>query len=192
MWETLQSRLPVEFELDGIKTIEAANEYLHDVVIPYYKDRWSVEAAGGSIYVPIREDVDVDTILCAKEMRTTDNAGVFSIKRRTFQIVDDGFPLIPKGQKIEVLMGLRIGIKVRYQDRVFDAIRCIKPEGKAQPKDPPREKLLAVKPHLVHGSADWKQIWHAEDYNLSLQFLYDLFLSDADIFKDNNLAGKDG
>jgi AraC-like DNA-binding protein len=192
MWETLQSRLPVEFALDGITSIEAANEYLHDKIIPYYKQRWSVEAEGGSIYVPLRENVDIDTILCVKEIRRTDNAGAFSIKGKAFQVIDDGFPLIPKGQTIEVLIGLRIGIKVRYKDHIFDTVRYIKPEKKIKPKEPPRRKLDAVRPHLVHGSADWKQIWHAEDYGLSLQFLYDLFLSDADVFKHKNLAGKEG
>lgn len=192
MWETLQSRLPVEFALDGITSIEAANEYLHDKIIPYYKERWSVEAEGGSIYVPLRENVDIDTILCVKETRRTDSAGVFSIKGRAFQVIDDGFPLIPRGQTIEVLTGLRIGIKVRYKDHVFDTVRYIKPEKKTKTKEPSRKKLDSVRPHLVHGSADWKQIWHAEDYGLSLQFLYDLFLSDADVFKHRNLARKEG
>jgi hypothetical protein len=192
MWETLQSRLPVEFALDGITTIGAANEYLHDKVIPYCVERWSVEAGGGSIYVPLRENVDIDTILCVKEMRRTDNAGVFSIKGRAFQVVDDGFPLIPKGQRIKVLMGMRIGIKVRYKNHIFDTVRYLNPEKKTKPKQPPRKKLDAVRPHLIHGSADWKQIWHAEDYDLSLQFLYDLFLSDTDIFNHKNLAGKEG
>jgi hypothetical protein len=192
MWETLQSRLPVEFALDGITDIEAANEYLHDKIIPYYKERWSVEPEGGSIYVPLRKNVDIDTILCVKEMRRTDNAGVFSIKGRAFQVASGGFPLIPKGQTIEVLMGVRIGIKVRYKDHVFDTVRYIKPAKKAKPKELPRKKLDAVGPHLIHSSTDWKQIWHAEDYNLSLQFLYDLFLSDADILKHKTLTGKEG
>jgi hypothetical protein len=192
MWETLQSRLPVEFALDGVTGIEAANEYLHDKIIPYYKERWSVEAEGGPIYVPLRENVDIDTILCVKELRRTDNAGVFSIKGKAFQVIDDGFPLIPKGQMIEVLTGLRIGIKVRYKDHVFDTVRYIKPDKKTKPKEPPRRKLDTVKPHLIHSSVGWKQIWHAEDYDLSLQFLYDLFLSDADVFKHKNPAERKG
>jgi len=35
MWETLQSRLPVELALDGIKTIAEANDYLRTKIVPY-------------------------------------------------------------------------------------------------------------------------------------------------------------
>jgi hypothetical protein len=187
MWNTLQSRLPVEFAAEGIRSIEQANEYLHERFIEYYKDRWAVKAGSAPIYVPWREDEDIDTILCVKALRKTDNAGVFSINGKTFQVMDRGFPVIPKGRSIEVLLGVRIGIKVRYDGRVYDTVRYLKPD---KPKMPSRKvlerKAAAVKPHLLHGSDSWKEIWHAEDYNLSLQFLYDLFLSDADIFKSKN------
>jgi hypothetical protein len=192
MWETLQSRLPVEFALDGIRDIESANKYLQDRIIPYCIERWGVEPADGSIFVPLREDVDIDTILCVVESRRTDNAGAFSFHGRAFQVASKGFPLIPKGQEIEVLTGLRIGIKVRYRGQIFDAVRYIRPERKAAPKTLPRAKAEAVKSHLPISSPEWKQVWHYESYNLTLRFLYDLFLSDEDIFKDKNLAERNG
>jgi hypothetical protein len=192
MWETLQSRLPVEFALDGIRDIESANKYLKDRIIPYCVERWGVGPADGPIFVPLREDVDIDTILCVVESRRTDNAGAFSFHGRAFQVVSKGFPLIPKGQEIEVLTGLRIGIKARYRGQLFDAVRYIRPERKAAPKTLPRAKAEAVKPHLHISSPEWKQVWHYESYNLTLRFLYDLFLSDEDIFKDKNLAERNG
>ena len=42
LWETLQSRLPVEFSIKGITTIEAANEFLRDVFIPIFNERFAV------------------------------------------------------------------------------------------------------------------------------------------------------
>ena len=181
MWETLQSRLPVEFALDDIKTVEAANEYLTKRIIPYFNGKWAVEAEAEPIYVPLREDVDIDTILCVKEKRRTDNAGVFSFGNKSFQIVDDGFPIIPKGQKIDVLIGWRIGIMASYKDRVFQTVRYIKPARGTANRSVPRKKISVVKSHLKHSSAKWKEIWHAEDYDLSLQFLYNLFLTDVEI-----------
>jgi hypothetical protein len=184
MWETLQSRLPVEMALDKIGTVEEANEYLKERIIPYYSEKWAVEAEAEPIFVSWREEEDIDTILCVKEMRSTDNAGVFSIHGQTFQIIDAGFPLVPKGRKIEVLTGLRIGIKVRYQGQVFDTIRYVKPARKnSSTKALSTKKQTAVTPHLIHSSPDWKRIWHTEDYELSMKFLYDIFLSDADMFK---------
>jgi transposase len=177
MWETLQSRLPVEFALEGITTIDAANEYLSGKGLAYFNQKWAVEAEGDPIYVPLRQDVDIDTILCVKEKRGTDNAGVFSFGSKTFKIMDAGFPVIPKNQKIEVLIGLRIGIMVSYKGQVFQTIRYLKP-NRGAPKKISRKTVSATKSHLRHGSARWKEIWHAEEYDLSLKFLYDLFLAD--------------
>ena len=193
MWETIQSRLPVELALEGITSVEGANKYLEDRFIPYFCEKWAVEPEGGSVFVPLRDDIDIDTILCVKELRSTDNAGVFSLGGRAFQVVDAGFPLIPKGRKIEVLTGLRVGIKVRYQGRVFDTVRYLRPARKNAGAKPPRKKnQTVVEPHLVHGSPDWRKVWHAEDYELSLKFLYDMFLSDADIFKEKNTVNRNG
>jgi hypothetical protein len=183
MWETLQSRLPVELALNGIKTIEGANEYLATHFISYFNGKWAVAAEGDPIYVPLREDVDIDTILCVKEKRRTDNAGVFSFGNKAFQIMDDGFPIISKGRKIEVLVGLRIGIMASYKGQVFQTIRYIKPARDKAPKKVPRKTISTTKSHLKHSSAKWKEIWHAEDYSLSLKFLYDLFLTDTEVFQ---------
>jgi len=181
MWETLQSRLPVELALNGIKTVEEANEYLAARFISYFNEKWAVAAEGEPIYVSLRKDVDIDTILCVKEKRRTDNAGVFSFGNKAFQIVDDGFPIISKGQKIEVLIGLRIGIIAAYKGHFFQTIRYIKPDRSNAPKNVPRKTISTVKSHLKHGSDKWKEIWHAEDYELSLKFLYDLFLADTEM-----------
>jgi hypothetical protein len=122
--------------------------------------------------------VDIDTILCVKEKRTTDNAGVFSFGSKTFQVADAGFPIIPKGQKIEVLIGIRIGIMIRYKGQVFQTVRYLKPNRGGAPKRIPRKVISVTKDHLKHSSTRWKEIWHAEEYDLSLKFLYDLFLTD--------------
>ena len=184
MWETLQSRLPIELALGCIKTIESANDYLQTYIIPYFNSKWAVQAEGGPIYVPLREDVDIDTIICVKEKRKTDNAGVFSFGNKAFQVVDAGFPIIPKGQRIEILISLRIGIMVSYKGQLFRTIRYIKPLRGDVKKKIPRRIISAMNNHLKHSSAKWKEAWHAEAYDLSLKFLYDLFLTDMDILKE--------
>jgi hypothetical protein len=179
MWSTLQSRLPVEFKLDGIKTVERANEYLQERMIHYFNQRWAVKAESEPIFIPLRKDIDIDTILCLKKKRSVDNAGVFSYSSRTFQIVDEGFPIVSKGNKIDVLISVRIGIMAAYKGKVYRTIRYIKPVRKDAKKSSVSRKTIAVvKPHLKHSSDKWKEIWHAEEYNLSLKFLYDLFLTD--------------
>jgi len=180
MWETLQSRLLVEFALEGITTIEAANDYLVNKGIRYINDKWAVEADGAPIYVPLRKDVDIDTILCVKEKRKTDSAGVFSFGNKTFQIADAGFPIIPKGHSVEILIGLRIGIMVSYKGQIFQTIRYLKPIRGGSPKKISRKTVSTVKNHLKHSSPQWKEIWQAEEYQSSLKFLFDLFLAEMD------------
>ncbi|NLX26033.1 MAG: ISNCY family transposase [Lentisphaerae bacterium] len=175
LWDTLQSRLPVELARRRIKTIEAANQFLLEEYISKYNQKFAVKPEGESIFVPLRSDIDIDTILCIKKKRKTDAASCFSFKGRTFKINTEGYPLVPARKEVEVLIGPRIGIKVRYQNHVFEAIQYLKPDRKdANLLVRPKVKK-AVKPHIIHSTEKWKLIWHSEPYDLSLKFLYELF-----------------
>jgi hypothetical protein len=175
LWDTLQSRLPVEFARRGIKTIEAANQFLLEEYLNKYNRKFSVKPKGESIFVQFRSHIDIDTILCIKKKRKTDAASCFSFKGRTFKINTEGYPLVPARKEVDVLVGPRIGIKVSYQNHIFETVQYLRPERKdASPVVRPKVKK-AVKPHLIHSSDKWKLIWHSESYDLSLKFLYELF-----------------
>ena len=175
LWDTLQNRLPVEFARRGIKTIEAANRFLAEEYLSRYNRKFAVEPAGESIFVPLRADIDIDTILCIKKKRKTDAASCFSFKGRTFKINTEGYPLVPARKEVDVLVGPRIGIKVHYQDHTFETIQYLKPERKDASLVVRPKVKKTVKPHLIHSSDKWKRIWHSESYDLSLKFLYELF-----------------
>jgi transposase len=175
LWDTLQSRLPVEFARRGIKTIEAANRFLAEEYLCRHNRKFAVEPAGESIFVPLRPDIDIDTVLCIKKTRRTDSASCFSFKGRLFKICTEGYPLVPANKEVEVFVGPRAGIKVRYQAHVFETVQYLKPDRKnTTPAVRPKVKK-AVKPHLIHSTDKWKQIWHGESYDFSLKFLYELF-----------------
>lgn len=179
VWATLQSRLPVEFKLRGITTIEQANEFLAREYIPLFNERFAVAAQAESIFIAYTHKEDIDTILCVKETRKTDNAGSFSFRNRTFKVLDEGYPLIPAKASIEVLVSVRSSIRVRYNGRVFETTAFIKPETpKATVKTKKTRSVdmqAQVKPHLVHSSDEWKKVWHYESYAESLAFIYELF-----------------
>ena len=130
-----------------------------------------------SIFVPVAEGADLDSILCVKHTRKTDAAGTFSFKNRCFQILDEGFPIINARREITVLVNPRFGIRVKYGGRVYDTIRYLKPQNKNASIKVPKKVRTTVEPHLQlrHSSKEWKAIWWMEDYNLSLKFLYELF-----------------
>ena len=174
-WETLQSRLPVELQLAGITTMEEANKWLAEEYIPMFNGRFGVKAESEPIFVPLTQDVDLDTIFCVKEERKTDNAGSFSFNRRLFKVLDEGYPLIPAKATIEVLVSVKNAIKVRYKGRVYDTVLQEKPvRNKEKPKQPKKEKSQ-TKPLLLHGSDAWRKVWHCESYADSLEFIYSLF-----------------
>lgn len=174
LWVTLQSRLPIEFAKRGIKTIEEANEFLKTYRFTY-NQKFSVAAEADSIYVPLQSGINIDEILCIKHTRKTDNAGTFSFKSRCFQILDNGFPIISARREINVLINPRFGIRVEYKGKTYSTIRYLKPQKQNANTKVPKKMVKTVTPHLIHSSDEWKQIWWAEDYNLSLKFLYELF-----------------
>lgn len=179
LWDTLQSRLPVEFARRGIKTIEEANQFLREEYLQRHNRKFAVKPEGESIFVPLRADVDVDTILCIKKKRKTDASSCFSFKGRLFRIDTQGYPLVPARKEIDVLLGPRIGMKIRYKDQVYEAVHYIKPERKDANLTVRPKVKKAVQPHLAHGSEKWREIWHSEPYELSLKFLYELFFEKA-------------
>lgn len=70
MFGTLQSRLPKEFTLYNITTIEAANDYLREEYIKRHNDEFSVPAASPQIaYIPWVGKSLAD-VLCIQESRT--------------------------------------------------------------------------------------------------------------------------
>jgi len=180
LWSTLQSRLPVELRLRGITTLEAANAFLVETYIPMFNGQFGLEAELKSTFIPYNHKTEITDILCVKETRKTDNAGSFSFHRKTFKVIDRGHPLIPSKAQIEVLVSFHNGLRVKYKDKIFDTVAAEKAEPKKTPaarkKKTPVDIETYVKPHLVHGSDEWKKIWHYEDYAESLAFLYELFL----------------
>lgn len=177
LWVTLQSRLPVEFAKRGIKTLSEANRFLEEEYITLFNQKFSVEPEDASIFVPLTDGVDIDSILCIKHSRKTDAAGTFSFKNRCFQILDKGFPIINARREITVLMHPRYGIRVEYQGRVYETIRYLGGAQKNVDTKVSKKVITTVEPHLQlrHSSEEWKAIWWMEDYNLSLKFLYELF-----------------
>lgn len=177
LWATLQSRLPIEFSKRGIKTVSEANRFLEEEYRTLFNRKFSVDPEAESIFVPLAKGFDLDSILCIKHTRKTDAAGTFSFKNRCFQILDAGFPVINARREITVLMNPRYGIRVAYQGRTYDTIRYLKPQNKNANTNVTKKVIKTVEPHLQlrHSSDEWKAIWWAEDYNLSLKFLYELF-----------------
>ena len=138
LWETLQSRLVIEFRIHGIKTVHEANAFLVDY-IPKFNEHFGVEPElTEKAYVPT--SLDLDLILCVKEIRSVDNGGVFSFYGKSWRITSDD---LPGKTKIEVVASAARGIIALYKGKTFDVLPYIKPQKTSQPKT---ERLYAAPP----------------------------------------------
>ena len=169
LWGTLQSRLPVEFAIHRISTIEAANAfletYIYDFNVTFAVEPESVQNA----FRKPCPDENIDHILCVKDKRTIDAGGVFSYEGRSFRIIEGSF-FIPDKAKIDVLVGPHIGIKAAYQDHVMNVLPFVPPKRRKtitpkEQKPPDPHRMDAYKGGEILGLfADSKdRIYERED-----------------------------
>ena len=129
LWDTLQSRLPVEFAIRGITTIEEANAflatYIYDFNVNFAVEPEDIQNAFGKLGV----NENADHILCIKVKRVVDAGGVFSYDGKSFRIIDIDMP-IPAKAKIDVLIGSRIGVMAAYKGKVYEVLPFVPPKRK--------------------------------------------------------------
>ena len=118
-FRTLQDRLPKEFALAGITTIEAANTWMRQTYVARHNARFAVAAEQeGSAFVPVL-GVDLREILCHEEVRVVGNDNTVVLHKVRLQIP-------PSSLRAHYV---RSGVKVRrYADgthAVFHGPRCI-------------------------------------------------------------------
>lgn len=87
LFKTLQDRLIKEMRLRGIATIEEANRFLVSY-LPVYNRRFSVKPRKRENLHIACKDVDLDTILCIKTVRTVKNDHTIQHDKKLYQIED--------------------------------------------------------------------------------------------------------
>jgi len=158
LWNTLQSRLPVEFKIRGIDTIEAANAFLSQFIVAY-NEKFGVEPENPEpAFRPLEPGIELDHILCIKEERTIIEDSAFSYKGKYYQLVRNGrkSAAMPKA-KLTVLSSSKIGVRALYAGVVYDTLvleeHPKKKALKSSKKQP--QKRTPVKPAANH---PWRQM----------------------------------
>jgi hypothetical protein len=107
LWETLQSRLPVEFKRHGVMTLEAANAFL-SLYTRRFNAQFSVHPAQNKTNFVRLYDLSVlDRLLTVKIGRKTDRSGIFSFHNYKFMVSERAC----MGKKIDVVMSEKLGMK---------------------------------------------------------------------------------
>ena len=179
LWETLQSRLPVEFALANITTIDQANSYLVSY-IALFNQQFSVEPVSPeSAFRPVPSNLDPDTILCVKMARVLDSGRVFSFYNRYFLLVPHSSPEPPAKAKVQVLISPRLGIRAKYKDTLFQVLPYIKPDKTATGVNPAKSRKKWTPPdshYYKYGHEIVKKLSFEDADRDILHMLEDIFL----------------
>jgi hypothetical protein len=147
LWGTLQSRLPVEFAIRKVKTMDEANSFLKTYIYDFNAIFAVEPKQTQNAFRKPGEDEILDHIICVKEQRSLDAGGVFSYRGKSFKIIDGDVPL-PAKTKIDALISSRIGIMAAYKGRVMETLPFVPP--KRQKKTTPKKEHAAFPPASDH------------------------------------------
>jgi len=116
---TFQDRLVAELRLAGAATMEEANHVLWDF-LPRFSARFGVPAAQpGSAYRPVKEELDLDGVLCTKELRRVAKDNTVQYRGQTLQL----FPGMDRPSyaraRVEVQERLDGRLVVSYRGRIL-------------------------------------------------------------------------
>jgi transposase len=151
LWETLQSRLPVEMNIAGISTMEEANAFL-SLFVKKYNKKFAVEPKDPQpAFRKLKDNVNLDYVLCLKDIRQVDNGSAFSFEGVYYRVIRNGkiIPVIPKS-RVTVLKSPKFGVKVQYSGSIYEVeVLETLPPKKVVPKQPkqPRKPVAPAENH---------------------------------------------
>jgi hypothetical protein len=116
--ETLRSRLPVWFALNGVTAMVKANTALPRFITEFNR-RFHREPAcrDETAFAPLPAGFDLDALLAAKYTRKTDNCGCFPFQNYMFQIDS---PKPPVKKNIVFLISEKTGFKAYYDKKYYN------------------------------------------------------------------------
>ena len=143
LWRTFQDRLVSELRLEGISTLEEANEYLHSVFLSKYNKKFTREPKVEEIaYRAIPEGMDLDRIFCIKEERRVQGDNTISYKGRRYQILPTATRFGFAKAKVEVHKRVDGTIHIFYKEEELPHKPIMFQEEKRYA--PSHKKALAV------------------------------------------------
>ena len=178
LWQTLQSRLPVEFAIRGIKTVGAANEFLEWYIYDF-NSQFAVEPEDAeSAFGKLPEGKHLDYILCVKEQRSVDAGGVFSYGGKQLKVCEDDFGwVLPPRAKADVLISPVFGVKLEFRGIVYDVERFAAPKRKPKAEKEPKKSTPVPDSHYhKYGKYEVLPICYSESDKEILAMLHDIFL----------------
>jgi len=145
LWETLQDRLVLELRLAGIKSIKEANAFLPGFIRRFNARFAVVPREPQSAYRPLEKHINVDYILCRKEIRKACPGSIFSFGGQIYQVIKNNQVVaIPNKAAITVLTSPRFGMRAEYKGGVYEVRKTVRP-ARVIPKKDKVKRFIKVK-----------------------------------------------
>ena len=117
-FKTLQDRLINELRLNGIESLDGANNYLWEEFIPKWNRRFGRSPRQeGSCYRPLPAGIRLDDILCLKHQRRVYPDNTISHRAQKYQILPDRYRANYSRARLEVREHLNGKMSVLYKGR---------------------------------------------------------------------------
>ena len=159
MFETLQSRLPIELRLEGITTIEEANTFLNSYIKEYNAKFALCIDNIKSVFEKQPDDEKINLTLAVLSSRKVDNGHCIKFENKYFKPIDqNGHPVYYyKGTSGMVIKAFNKELFFCVEEKVYALDEIPKHEHKSKnfdfntTKDKPRKRYI---PPMSH---PWKQ-----------------------------------
>lgn len=165
MFETLQSRLPVEMRLAGVDCLKAANEFL-DSHIDEFNARFALPANSiRSVFEAQPSEETINLTLAVLTQRTVDSGHCIQFEKRFYRMLDGRGRQVHyrKGTRVMVIRSLNGNLFCCVNDKDIYALEEIPQRaGGSQELDPgytkpePRKPCIPSMEHPWRSRAFWK------------------------------------
>ena len=160
MFETLQSRLPVELRLAGVTDIEAANEFLQSYV-KKFNDRFALPIHHiKSVFETQPSEETINLTLAVLTQRIVDNGHCIRFNNRYYRMLNENGiqEHYRGGTKTMVIQAFDGSLFCSVNDQAVYALDEIaERENKSKEFDEDYKKPLPVKQHVPKMSHPWKR-----------------------------------
>ena len=167
---TLQSRLPVELRMNGIITIEDANDFLVNTFINKYNSRFSLlddKAKSTSTFITGVSDETINTTLAVISERVIDTGNAIKYhKKYYFPIDKDGNKrLFKKGTKTLIISAYDGNLYCNIDDEIYALEEALERATYSKNFDPEPPKEKKKKPYIPSQNHPWRRSAYSKRWN---------------------------
>lgn len=139
---TSQDRLIKEMRIEGMASIKEGNGFLEEVYIPFWNERFAVEAADPSdLHRPLPKDVNLKQLFSRTEKRSVANDFTIRYKNVRYQITEEEADGIRPKDRIILEHRLDGTLRFRHGDRYLK-LTAVEQCDRFGPKHEPRPKAV--------------------------------------------------